>query len=106
MIKVTGCRVLVKPLNIEDLDPTYRRAKQAGLLLTDMDERKAKVHAEKGIILELGPKVNPDYVEGARVGDVIGFTKFGGKFVKDKPEDDELLVINDEDIICVFKETK
>jgi co-chaperonin GroES (HSP10) len=45
-------------------------------------------------------------VEGAKVGDTVGFAKFGGKFVTDPESKEELLVLNDEDIICVFKESK
>lgn len=102
-IKVTGCRILVEVLEWEETDEVVKRAKALGFHL-DQDERKAKVHAEKGVLKQLGPKVNPDYTEGARVGDIIGFTKFGGKFVKDGGK--EYLVINDEDVICVFKEDK
>jgi len=102
MIKVTGCRVLVDPLSIEEVDETVKRAKALGFEFLDKDERKAKVAMERGIILQLGPKVNADYTEGAEVGDTIGFTKYGGKFVKDGEK--ELLVINDEDVICVFKD--
>jgi len=104
MIKVTGCRILVRPLDLAELDPVMARAKALGIEF-EKDERKAKAHAEKGVVLELGPRVNEDYTEGANVGDTIGFTKFGGKFVKEGPDSEELLIINDEDVICVFKET-
>jgi co-chaperonin GroES (HSP10) len=102
MIVVTGCRVLVQPLKLEELDETIARAKAIGLTMLDIDERKARTATEKGRVLQLGPKVNADYTEGAAVGDIIGFTKFGGKFVKDGEED--LLIINDEDVICIFKD--
>jgi len=103
MINVTGCRVLVNPLNWEDTDEVVKRAKALGLQF-EKDERKAKVAMETGIVLQLGPKVNPDYTEGAQVGDKIGFTKYGGKFVKDGEK--ELLIINDEDILCVYKDAE
>lgn len=104
-IQVTGCRLLVKPLNVDDLDPTYKRAKSAGIVLTDKDERTIEAHAEKGVLLQIGPKASEEYMEGAKVGDVIGFTKFGGKFVKENEDDQEkFLIINDEDVICIFKE--
>lgn len=102
MIKVTGCRVLIDPLEIEEVDETVKRAKALGFEFLEKDERKAKVAMERGVVLQLGPKVNPDYTEGANVGDVVGFTKYGGKFVKDGEK--ELLVINDEDVICVYKD--
>lgn len=102
-VYVTGCRILIKPLEWADIDPMVARAKALGIQL-DQDERKAKAHTEKGIVLQLGPKVHEDYTEGVQVGDTIGFTKYGGKFVKDGEE--ELLVISDEDVVCVFKDTK
>ena len=102
-IKVTGCRLLVRPLKVEELDPRIRSAKAAGIVGLEQDERKAKANTEKGILLQKGPKVNEDYTEGAEVGDTVGFTKFGGKFVKENDDDQELLIINDEDVICVFK---
>lgn len=100
-VYVTGCRILVKPLELEEMDPVVARAKALGITF-EKDERKAKTATEKGVLLQVGPKASPEYMEGAVVGDTIGFTKFGGKFVKDG--EIEYLIINDEDIICVFKE--
>lgn len=101
-VQVTGCRVLIDPLDIEDVDDVVKKAKEFGIQFLEKDERKAKVAMERGIILQLGPKVNPDYTEGAQVGDVVGFTKYGGKFIKDGNK--ELLVINDEDVVVVYKD--
>lgn len=100
-IYVTGCRVLIKPLELEELDPVVARAKALGITF-EKDERKAKTATEKGVLLQIGSKASPEYMEGAKIGDLVGFTKFGGKFVKDGEQ--ELLIVNDEDIICVFKE--
>lgn len=101
-MKVTGCRILVRPLKEEEVDENVKRAKALGIVLTEQDERKQKVNMDRGVILQIGPKVEPDYVEGARVGDTIGFAKFGGKFFTDPETKEELLVINDEDVIVVF----
>mgnify|MGYP000670917922 CR=1 FL=1 len=105
-IQVTGCRILIRPLKVEEVDEVVKSAKSFGIQLLDQDERKAKIAMEKGTLLQLGPKVSEEYTAGAQVGDVVGFTKFGGKFIKEKESDEELLVVNDEDILCVFKETK
>ena len=45
-----------------------------------------------------------DYIGDIQVNDVIGFAKFGGKFVQDPVDDVLYLIINDEDIICSFKD--
>lgn len=102
MIEVPGCRILIKPLKIEEADHTYRSAKAAGLIIAEATERKIQANIDKGIILQIGPEADKAYIGGAKVGDQIGFTKFGGKFVKDDGKD--YLVINDEDVICIFKE--
>ena len=104
MIVVTGCRILVRPLSVEAVDPAWARAKALGIEMLQQDERKAKIAMEKGTLLQIGPKASDEYMTGAKVGDTIGFTKFGGKFVKEKESDEELLIINDEDVLCVFKE--
>lgn len=106
MIVVTGCRILVRPLKEEEVDETVKRAKASGLIFLEQDERKQKTKMDRGVILQLGPKVNEDYVEGAKVGDTVGFAQYGGKFVTDPENKEDLLVINDEDVICVFKESK
>jgi co-chaperonin GroES (HSP10) len=61
---------------------------------------------DKGVVLAIGPAVDPDYSQGVSIGDTIGFSKFGGKFVRDIGSTEDLLVINDEDVVCIFKETK
>lgn len=106
MIEVTGCRILVQPLTVEENDEVVRSAKRSGLVLLESDERKTRAHMDKGVVLQLGPRCSDEYVAGVRVGDTIGFTKFGGKFVRDFGSDVDVLVINDEDVICIFKESK
>lgn len=104
MITVPGCRLLIKPLKVEENDKVFRQAKAAGLALPEMSERKLQSNIDKGVVLQIGPKASQDYIEGVKVGDLIGFTKFGGKFVQERDSDEDLLIINDEDVICIFKE--
>jgi co-chaperonin GroES (HSP10) len=106
MIVVTGCRILVKPLAEEEVDENVKRMKELGFEFIKSDERRQKVNMDRGTILQMGPKANEDYVAGAEVGDTVGFAKFGGKFVTDDDTKEELLILNDEDIICVFRESK
>ena len=106
MIDVPGCRILIKPSNVEDHDEVLKSAKRAGITLLDQDERKQKANVDRGTVLKIGPKCSQDYIEGVEVGSLIGFAKFGGKFVKDLNSEEELLIINDEDVICIFKEAQ
>ena len=104
MILVTGPRVLIRPFKIQEHDKVFASAKQAGLVLLESSERKEQTHIDKGTIVAFGPKCAEEYTAGCKEGDVIGFAKYGGKYVMDPTNDELMLVINDEDIIAVFKE--
>lgn len=103
-IKVTGCRILVQPFKLQEHDKTFARAKAAGIALPEMSERKEQINVDKGTVLQLGPNCHQDYVQDIKEGDVIGYAKFGGKFITDPQTEEVYLVVNDEDVICVFKE--
>lgn|SRR5574343_723732 len=102
MITVTGCRVLLKPFNIQEHDKVFAAAKRAGIALPEFSERKEQANVDKGTVLQIGPKAHEDYVGDIKVGDTVGFAKFGGKFVQDPDSDELYLVVNDEDLICKF----
>lgn len=106
MITVKGCRLLIKPFKIQEHDKVFAAAKAAGIALPEFSERKEQANVDKGSVVQIGPNCHEDYVGDLKIGDVVGFAKFGGKFLTD-PETEELyLVINDEDVICVFGENK
>ena len=104
MIEVTGCRVLVKPFSIQEHDKVFAAARRAGIALPDMAQRKEQINVDKGVVIQLGEGCHPDYVGKVSIGDTIGFAKFGGKYVQDLEKEELFLIINDEDVICVFKE--
>lgn len=106
MIQVPGCRILIRPLKEEETNETAKRLKALGFELTENDKRKSQLNMDKGVVLQIGPKASEDYTSGMSVGDTVGFTKFGGKFVRDLNSEEDLLIVNDEDIICIFKENK
>lgn len=106
MISVFGCRILIKPYKLQEHDKVYAAAKAAGIELPEFSERKEQVNVDKGTVLEIGATAHKDYIGELKVGDVIGFAKFGGKYIQDPETEELLLVINDEDVICVFKEAK
>jgi co-chaperonin GroES (HSP10) len=105
-IKITGCRILIRPHKIQENDKVFASAQRAGIILTETSERKEQVNVDKGVVLQIGPKCHEDYLGEVRVNDTIGFAKFGGKFVQDPADDEIYLIINDEDIICVFGENE
>lgn len=103
-ILVTGCRILVKPYKLQEHDKVFASAKAAGIALPEFSERKEQVNVDKGTVLQIGTKCHEDYVGSVAVGDVIGYAKFGGKFVQDPKDDEVYLIVNDEDIICIYKD--
>lgn len=104
MIQVTGCRLLIKPFTIQEHDKVYQKAKEIGIVLPDFSERKQQVEVDKGTVLQIGEKCHEDYVGHLKVNDIIGYAKFGGKFIQDPTTEEIFLIINDEDVICIFKE--
>jgi co-chaperonin GroES (HSP10) len=103
-VQVTGCRILLRPHKIQEHDKVFAAAKAAGLALPEFSERKEQANVDKGVVLQIGPSCHKDYVGDLQEGATIGFAKFGGKFVTDPKNDDLLLIINDEDVVCIFKE--
>nr|ASN63400.1 co-chaperonin GroES [uncultured virus] len=106
MIVVTGCRILIKPFKLQEHDKVYDSAKKAGIILTELSERKEQVNVDKGTVLQIGAKCHEDYVGDLAVGDIIAYAKFGGKFISEPNSDEIFLVISDEDVVCIFKENK
>ena len=105
MIKVVGCRILLRPFKMEEQDAVWRRATAAGIKLPEEVSKRAQANIDKGTVLQIGPSINRDYAGDVQVSDVIGFAKFGGKFIEDPEKEGEyLLVINDEDVICIIQE--
>lgn len=106
MIEVVGCRILVEPFKIQEHDKVFASAKAAGIAIPEFSERKEEINVDKGTVLAIGPKAHEDYVGTLKVGDVIGYSKFGGKFVQDPEDEKTYLIINDEDVVCIYKENK
>lgn len=105
MIKPVGHRILVRPFKLQEHDKVFASAKAAGIALPELSQRKEEVNVDKGTVLDIGATAFKDFggEPWCHPGDVIGYAKFGGKFIQDPETDEVLLVMNDEDVICVFK---
>lgn len=107
MIKIVGHRVLVSPFKLEEVDETYKRAKQAGIALLDTDESNARQNAvDRGIVVSVGSTAFKDFggEPWCEVGDFIAFAKYSGKYVEDPFTKERFVILNDEDVVCVFEE--
>lgn len=108
-VKAVGHRLVIKPFSIEEHDPVFKSAANAGIQLLEREQRREQVAVDKGTVLEIGPSaftaLNPPGadVPWCAVGDVIGYTRNAGKFIK-IDETNHVLVINDEDVVNIFKE--
>ena len=103
-IIVTGCRLLVKPFKLQEHDKVFDSAKKAGIFLLETAERKEQINVDKGTVLQIGSKCHEDYVGSLSVGDTIAYAKFGGKFIQEPGSEEVFLIINDEDLLCIFKD--
>jgi co-chaperonin GroES (HSP10) len=101
MIEPIGYRVLLTFESVADLDPDFKRAKKAGIVLAedheDMQRRNAGV--DKGTVVALGPSC--DFGTKVRVGDRVGFAKHSGKLIEDEITKDKYVMVNDEDVLYV-----
>jgi co-chaperonin GroES (HSP10) len=103
-ITVTGCRILVKPFKIQEHDKVFESAAKYGIILTEISQRKEQINVDKGTVLQIGSKCHEDYVGQLAVGDTIAYAKFGGKFIQEPGSEEVFLVINDEDVVAIFKD--
>lgn len=104
MIQPLGHRLLVKPENIEDLDPAYAAAKRVGIEIAGTEKTREQAGVEKGIVVSMGATAFKDFGGDpwCAIGDVVGYTRFGGRFLKDPETKEDYIILNDEDIICRY----
>lgn len=111
-ISPKGCMLLVKPQDMEEVDPVYKAAKSAGLHLLDMEESKIqRAGIDRGTVLKIGNLAWKDWGTGepwCKEGDIIEYPKHSGKYTKankhDKSDKDLLVFIRDEDVLAVIEE--
>lgn len=110
MIKVLLHRVAIKQFDFNEWDESRKKAKELGFALPETEkEVRAQASVDIGTVEQIGPSAFKDFgVEcPVQVGDVVAFVKNSGKLVKNPlVESEELLVVNDEDITCIFSKEK
>lgn len=104
MLKVCGHRILIKPLELEQVDETYKRAKAVGIELLEGDKNRERNAVDKGHVVSIGTTAFKDFggAPWCKEGDFIAYAKYAGKWVEDPFDKEKYLVLNDEDVICVF----
>ncbi len=108
MLKVCGHRILVKQESLEDTDPVYKRAKEAGIALSEhRDTQLERRQVDKGVVVQVGANSWKSFDDGhawCAEGDSVIWVRHGGYIVKDPETNIEYVVLNDEDILCVLKD--
>lgn len=102
MVEAIIHRIVVKPDTLEQVDEVYKRAKEAGIAIAELDEIRMERNAvDRGTVVQVGPTAFIDYhgVDVVKPGDYIAYAKYAGKTVKDFDGTD-YLIINDEDVVC------
>ena len=99
--KAIGFRAIVRPHEVEKMSKGG-----IALAIDEVMERNAQV---MGKLLDIGPDFAKDYKPshpawGLKVGDIVVYAKYAGKWVKDPQTADEVLYINDEDVVGQYVE--
>lgn len=98
-------RVLVKADRLEDVDKTHLMAKKAGIIIPDSgDKARAQAGVDKGTVVLVGPTAFRDFnaESPVQIGSYIAYARFAGKAVTDPYTDEEFVLLNDEDVVCIF----
>lgn len=107
MIEIVLHRVLIKQDKLEEANKDYVKMQALGLVLPDTDDRKrAQAGVDTGTVMAIGPTAFRDFGSESPIkeGDRIAYARFSGKFITDPATDEEFVALNDEDVICIFKE--
>lgn len=115
-IEALGHRLTIRPDRVEnsDAEKTKKKADELGLVIPDKFKDEIESQAmrdrasiDQGIVLTIGKTAFRDFggEPWCDVGDYVAYARHAGKFVKDPDTDEDILVINDEDVICkIIKE--
>lgn len=99
-------RILIKQDKLEEADEMYVRARKMGIeiALTD-DNKRAQASVDTGTVVDIGATAFRDFGTTSPVqkGDRIAYARFSGKFVKDPIDGVEYVMLNDEDVVAIFK---
>lgn len=107
MILPVTHRILVRPVSLKETDETLIRAKASGIVIPEnsTELKREQQGVDEGTVLDFGPTVFRDFgtENPLKAGDIITYARHAGKAVKDPDTKEELLLINDEDVVCILK---
>lgn len=108
-VKAVLHRLVVRPVELEAYDEVDAKLKELGFAKAITEESKYhKTQIDQGYVIDVGPTAFLDYVKRhnldvpVKVGTLVTYARHSGKNVKDGEE--ELVILNDEDILCLHQE--
>lgn len=110
-IEALGHRLTIRPDKPVDSEAakTKELAAKSGIVIPDkiredLDSQftRERASVDQGTVLTIGKTAFRDFGGDpwCEVGDYVAYARHSGKFVKDPDTDEDILVLNDEDIIC------
>lgn len=106
MIEPTTFRIVVKPFDIFEKDEAYEAAKRMGLDLSlEKTTKREQQAVDRGTVVSFGPVAFAAYdtPNPLKVGDEILYAKHAGKEVEDIHTKETFIIINDEDVVAIFR---
>lgn len=104
-------RLVVKPVELEVYDDVTAKMKELGFEIAVHEETKyLHTQIDQGTVLDVGPTAFLDYVKKhnlavpVKVGMLVTYARHSGKVVKDPSTDTDVVILNDEDILCYYEE--
>ena len=97
--------VIVKQEKLVEVDKTYQRAQAAGIVIPEHeDNKRAQAGVDKGVVISMGPTAYRDYKVDPPIkpGDSVAFAKYSGKVITDPEDEQDYVLLNDADIVCVI----
>lgn len=112
-IKAVGFRITIRADKVVDSDAekTKALAEKAGIALPDKvaddltnEATREQASVDQGVVLGIGDEAFKAYGGSpwCQVGDYIAYARHAGKWVKDPDTKENILIINDEDVVCVI----
>lgn len=108
MIKPLIHRVLVKAEKFEEFSEDVKRAKAVGIVIPELEEHKRQqASVDRGVVVAIGDTAYRDYGIDCpiKIGDVVNYARFAGKIIIDPETKEEFVALNDEDLICIVKDS-
>lgn len=99
-IEPLGWSVVIRPEDVETQT-------ESGIIIAVANERLERAGKDVGTIVAIGPLAWKHPKLGgekwADVGDLVYYTKYGGRFITDKDTGIEYIILADEDVKARFK---